>query len=64
MVHLLLKPMPLLYFICQNCYALISYGIDDVYQGKIMCPSCSTWNTVHLNKDYDGVIKEEEKKKD
>lgn len=63
MVKLILRPMPPLYFICQSCYALVTYGIEDTFQGddhhgKIKCPGCGTWNKVNLLKDYDGVIKE------
>ena len=53
---------PGIWFICEQCGALIGnvkeseiYNNSDVY-----CPICKFKNTLPLNKNYDGTVKEPE----
>lgn len=50
---------------CNSCGALIGYNPEDVSNSQnISCPQCKFTIWVPFNPTYDGVIKEEEKKKD
>ena len=61
MIQALLNKMPLLYFVCGNCYALIKYNIQDVpLSQQIKCPVCGEPNKVNFNPSYQGVVRMEE----
>lgn len=42
---------------CPNCYALLAYKLNDVYQNKyVYCPLCRTKILTNLDLSYDGVV--------
>lgn len=50
---------PGLWFICQQCGALmVDVQLSDIYNDSdVYCPCCKFKNTLPLNKNYDGVVK-------
>ena len=46
---------------CSSCGALLSWGEHDIYDGNIFCPLCKQKMPIDYDKNYDGIIKEEEK---
>ena len=47
--------------ICSSCGALLRYNDADVYDSTIYCVLCKQPTHVDYNKNYDGIVKEEEK---
>lgn len=61
-MNILSPKYPGIWFICEQCRALIGnvkeseiYNNSDVY-----CPICKFKNTLPFNKNYDGIVKEQE----
>ena len=46
--------------ICSNCGALLEWEDKDVYDGDIYCPLCKQKTHIDYDKNYDGIIKEQE----
>lgn len=59
MVQVIYPKYPGLFFICKNCGAIVRYEVNDVYGQFVYCPQCRMPNEVQLDKEYDGVVKEE-----
>lgn len=52
---------PGLLIICSNCGALFALESDhDIYDGDIYCPLCKAKTHIDYDKNYDGIIKEQE----
>ena len=44
---------------CSNCYALLTYQTNDIYEKHfIYCPVCKSKEQVLFELDYDGVVKD------
>lgn len=52
---------PGLILICEGCGALLGYKPADIYGNLVYCPICKHANAVNIDKNYDGIIKEEKK---
>ena len=60
-MQVITKSYPGLIVCCSGCGALLKYSPADVYGQVIYCPLCKASTEVALNKDYNGLIKEEKK---
>ena len=60
-MQILFPKYPGLLAICNGCGALLQYTPKDIYGTVIYCPKCKTAIEVPMNKEYDGIIKEEKK---
>ena len=47
---------------CETCGALLSWQAYDVYDGYIYCSICKQKTFVNFDKNYDGIVKEQESK--
>lgn len=54
---------PGLWFICEQCSAVvIDVQDNEIYNGRdVYCPICHALNEILFDKNYDGIVKEEEK---
>ena len=46
--------------VCSNCGALLEWEDNDVYDGDIYCILCKQKTHIDYDKNYDGIIKEQE----
>lgn len=60
-MQVLFPKYPGLLVICSGCGALLQYTPKDIYGTVIYCPQCKATTEVPMNKEYDGIIKEEKK---
>ena len=45
---------------CQECHAILAFGLEDIYENKyIYCPLCRTKQLSNCDLSYDGVIKDD-----
>lgn len=51
---------PGIYFVCENCGALIIDVQDnEIYNERdVYCPICHALNEILFDKNYDGIVKE------
>ena len=60
MVKVILPKTPAFLHMCSNCYALLTYSTNDIYEKHfIYCPVCKSKEQVLFELDYDGVVKSE-----
>ena len=46
--------------VCSSCGSLLAYDDKDVYNSTIYCALCKQPTHVDYDKNYDGIVKEEE----
>ena len=58
-MEILSKRHPGLFFICEQCSALIGdVHENEIYNGfDVYCPICKYKNRINYDKSYDGVVK-------
>lgn len=64
MIQVLSPTYPGLICICEKCGALFSYQNSDIYGNLVYCPLCKNGNIIEYDRNYEGIIKPEEKKED
>ena len=54
---------PGIYFICENCGSVvIDVKDNEIYNERdVYCPICKFKNEILFDKNYDGIVKEENK---
>lgn len=58
-MEVLYPKFPGLLAICDKCGALLRYVPQDVYGQVVYCPLCKNAIEVPIDKNYDGVIKDD-----
>lgn len=59
-MQVLYPTYPGLLAICDGCGCLLRYTLSDIYGKIIYCPQCKTPTEVSLEREYDGIVKENE----
>lgn len=60
-MEVLTRTHPGLYIICDGCGALLAnIQKSDIYGANLVyCPLCKYQNIMEIDKNYDGIVKEE-----